>query len=92
MSLGSQKIKKEYQNLSSSIYMLSFFAFCEGHLINVLLCKQKTNKKLKRQNKKTLIQISKITKIKRKRSQMQKKKKKNQTKNQTKQQNQTKQK
>lgn len=69
--------------------MLSFFAFCEGHLINVLLCKQKTNKKLKRQNKKTLIQISKITKIKRKRSQMQKK---NQTKNQTKQQNQTKQK
>lgn len=70
--------------------MLSFFAFCEGHLINVLLCKQKTNKKLKRQNKKTLIQISKITKIKRKRSQMQKKK--TQTKNQTKQQNQTKQK
>lgn len=69
--------------------MLSFFAFCEGHLINVLLCKQKTNKKLKRQNKKTLIQISKITKIKRKRSQMQKK---NQTKNQTKQQNQAKQK
>lgn len=69
--------------------MLSFFAFCEGHLINVLLCKQKTNKKLKRQNQKTLIQISKITKIKRKRSQMQKK---NQTKNQTKQQNQTKQK
>lgn len=66
--------------------MLSFFAFCEGHLINVLLCKQKTNKKLKRQNKKTLIQISKITKIKRKRSQMQKKP---QTKNQTKQQNQT---
>lgn len=54
--------------------MLSFFAFCECHLINVLLCKQKTNKKLKRQNKKTLIQISKITKIKRKRSQMQKKK------------------
>lgn len=53
--------------------MLSFFAFCEGHLINVLLYKQKTNKKLKRQNKKTLIQISKITKIKRKRSQMQKK-------------------
>lgn len=82
------KIKKEYQNLSSSIYMLSFFAFCEGHLINVLLCKQKTNKKLKIQNKKTLIQISKITKIKRKRSQMQKK---TQTKNQTKQQNQTKQ-
>lgn len=70
--------------------MLSFFAFCEGHLINVLLCKQKTNKKLKRQNQKTLIQISKITKIKRKRSQMQKKK--TQTKNQTKQQNQTKQK
>lgn len=69
--------------------MLSFFAFCEGHLINVLLYKQKTNKKLKRQNKKTLIQISKITKIKRKRSQMQKK---TQTKNQTKQQNQTKQK
>lgn len=69
--------------------MLSFFAFCEGHLINVLLCKQKTNKKLKRQNKKTLIQISKITKIKRKRSQMQKK---TQTKNQTKQQNQAKQK
>lgn len=68
--------------------MLSFFAFCEGHLINVLLYKQKTNKKLKRQNKKTLIQISKITKIKRKRSQMQKK---TQTKNQTKQQNQTKQ-
>lgn len=63
--------------------MLSFFAFCEGHLINVLLCKQKTNKKLKRQNKKTLIQISKITKIKRKRSQMQKKpqtKKNNKTK------------
>lgn len=69
--------------------MLSFFAFCEGHLINVLLCKQKTNKKLKIQNKKTLIQISKITKIKRKRSQMQKK---TQTKNQTKQQNQAKQK
>lgn len=69
--------------------MLSFFAYCEGHLINVLLCKQKTNKKLKRQNKKTLIQISKITKIKRKRSQMQKK---TQTKNQTKQQNQAKQK
>lgn len=75
--------------MSSSIYILSFFAFCEGHLINVLLCKQKTNKKLKRQNKKTLIQISKITKIKRKRSQMQKK---TQTKNQTKQQNQAKQK
>lgn len=68
--------------------MLSFFAFCEGHLINVLLCKQKTNKKLKRQNKKTLIQISKITKIKRKRSQMQKKKK---TKPKTKQNNKTKQ-
>lgn len=67
--------------------MLSFFAFCEGHLINVLLCKQKTNKKLKRQNKKTLIQISKITKIKRKRSQMQKKK----TKPKTKQNNKTKQ-
>lgn len=66
--------------------MLSFFAFCEGHLINVLLCKQKTNKKLKRQNKKTLIQISKITKIKRKRSQMQKK---NQTKNQTTKPNKT---
>lgn len=67
--------------------MLSFFAFCEGHLINVLLCKQKTNKKLKRQNKKTLIQISKITKIKRKRSQMHKKK----PKPKTKQNNKTKQ-
>lgn len=67
--------------------MLSFFAFCEGHLINVLLCKQKTNKKLKRQNKKTLIQISKITKIKRKRSQMQKKP----PKPKTKQNNKTKQ-
>lgn len=68
--------------------MLSFFAFCEGHLINVLLCKQKTNKKLKRQNQKTLIQISKITKIKRKRSQMQKKKT---PKPKTKQNNKTKQ-
>lgn len=69
--------------------MLSFFAFCEGHLINVLLCKQKTNKKLKRQNKKTLIQISKITKIKRKRSQMQKKKTPNQKPNKTTKPNKT---
>lgn len=38
------------------IYMLSFFAFCEGHLINVYnSCaskKQTNNKKLKRQNNK----------------------------------------